>query len=136
MRRLLVTLSLLYACSASAELAIVVAKESPLQSLQKSDAANIFLAKTNRLADGSRIKPLELDDDNIKADFYKQVTGKTLPQINSYWTTLIFTGKGRPPRSLKESRRLIDLLKSDPQTITYLPIEQVDESLKVVLTFP
>lgn len=35
--------------------------------------------------------------------FYREIAGKTLPQINSYWTTLIFTGKGKPPRSIDET---------------------------------
>ena len=52
------------------------------------------------LADGNRVQPMELSDLGYKAIFYREISGKTLPQINSYWTTLIFTGKGKPPKNI------------------------------------
>ncbi len=135
MRWLMLPLLLIISCTATAELVVVVGKDSPLEELGRNEVANIFLAKTNRLADGSRIRPLELSDEGYKADFYRKIAGKTLPQINSYWTTLIFTGKGRPPKNVTETSSLVDKLNSDPHTISYLPLEQVTETMKVVHVF-
>lgn len=135
MRRLLAILIMLVSLSAQAEMAIVVSRDSPVGQLDKREVANIFLAKTNRINGGHRIQPLELNDENAKAIFYQRITGKSLPQINSYWTTLIFTGKGHPPKSFETIKRVLDILKTDPYAITYLPIDQVDDSMKVVHTF-
>lgn len=135
MRRLLALLALLLASASHAELAVVVGKDSPLDKLDEREVADIFLAKITRLADGSRVNPVELRDSAYKALFYREISGKTLPQINSYWTTLIFTGKGKPPRNIDEEKRLLELLNSDPHAISYIPVGQIRESLKVLYVF-
>ncbi len=135
MRRLLALIALLAATSSYAGLAVVVGKGSAIEKLDQREVANIFLAKTTQLPDGSRVKPVELNDNGYKTLFYREISGKTLAQINSYWTTLIFTGKGRPPKNIEEAGRLIELLNSDPHAISYLPLGQITESVKVLYIF-
>lgn len=135
MRAFFIGILLLVSLGARAEFAIVVGKNSPVDQLDKRVVADIFLAKSNRLPNGQRIKTLELDDDTLKAAFYEKISGKSLAQINSYWTTLIFTGKGRPPKTYATRESLLDMLRHDPYTISFLPIEQVNDSLKVVCLF-
>lgn len=136
MSRLLGLIALLaVSCASHADLAVVAARGSPIERLDAREVADIFLAKTTRLPDGSRVQPLELSDEGVKAEFYREISGKTLPQINSYWTTLIFTGKGRPPRNVEEIHRLIELLNSNPYAITYLPKGRITESMKVLHVF-
>lgn len=135
MRRLLAICAFLLASASHAELVVVAGKGSPIGKLGEREVADIFLARTSHLVDGSRVKPVELRESAYKATFYREISGKTLPQINSYWTTLIFTGKGRPPLSIDEVSRLIELLNSDPHAIAYLPLGQIGESLKVLYVF-
>lgn len=135
MRLLLGLIVLLAATASHAELAVVAGRSSPIEKLDEREVANIFLAKTTHLPNGNRVKPIELSDSGYKAVFYREISGKTLPQINSYWTTLIFTGKGRPPKSIEETSRLIEVLNNDPNTISYLPLGQITESVKVLHIF-
>lgn len=122
----------LLAGACHAEIAVVASKASPIDKLDGHEVADIFLAKTNYLRDGSRVTPLELRENPFRASFYRDISGKTLPQINSYWTTLIFTGKGKPPRNVEALEQLVELLESSPNAITYLPLEQVSGTLKVL----
>lgn len=135
MRTLLAVFLLLLAGQVQAEMVVVVNKDSPITSLELRDVANIFLAKSSHLESGERLMPIELDDDAARARFYKMICGKNLAQLNSYWTTLIFTGKGKPPRGLSSMRRLIELIDQDVHTITYLPEEAVTEQMRVVHSF-
>lgn len=135
MRCLLALVFFLLAPVSHAELAVVAGRDSPIEKLGEREVADIFLAKVSHLADGSRVKPVELRDSAYKADFYRGISGKTLPQINSYWTTLIFTGKGKPPRGVDEVERLIEVLNNDPHAIAYLPLGQTRASLKVLYIF-
>lgn len=132
MRHLLLAFILLVSADINAEIAVVVDIKSPVDKVDQREVANIFLAKTNRFPDGRRVRPIELSDDGIKASFYYKISGKTLPQINSYWTTLIFTGKGKPPRNIDKTPHLIEMLRNDPQAITYLPLEQITDSMRVI----
>jgi len=134
MRVLMTLMLLLCTLTVHAELLVVVAKDSPIESLSEHEVANIFLAKTNRLANGSRVIPLELKGLGQKTNFYYKISGKSPAQMNSYWATLIFTGKGRPPREFRLLEQLLRELADNPEAITYLPPGQIDSSVRVVYT--
>jgi hypothetical protein len=135
MRHLLGIFLLLLATTSHAELVVVAGKDSLIEKMDKRQVADIFLAKTTRLIGGSRVQPIELLNNDAKATFYFEISGKTIAQVNSYWTTLIFTGKGKPPKNVKEIGRLTEILNSDPYAITYLPLNQITESMKILHVF-
>ena len=135
MRQFIALLPLLLAATVQAEILVVVGENSPIETLNEKQVANIFLAKTNRLAGGGRVTPLELSGQEHKANFYHRISGKSPSQINSYWTTLIFTGKGKPPKEYRERKNLLHELDSNPGAITYIPAEQLSGRMKVVYTF-
>ena len=128
-------LLLISSLSAAAEIVVVVHQDSPLDKLSQRDVINIFLAKTNRNIDGERVTALEIDNSDYKEVFYKTISGKTIPQLKSYWSALIFTGKGKPPKSFNESESLVAELRSNLYAITYLPADQVTSSMKIVYNF-
>ena len=132
MRLALALAFLLLATASHAEIAVVAGRASQIAKLNEREVADIFLAKTSQLADGHRVNPLELRESGLKESFYRVICGKSLAQVNSYWTTLIFTGKGKPPRSIEGVEQLIARLNSDPQAIGYLPLDQVGASMKVL----
>ena len=137
MRALLTILLLMMSSSVwCGDMVVVVNKNSTVDKLDQRQVANIFLSKTNRLPDGSRVVPMELSDTEYKEAFYKEISGKNLAQIKSYWATLIFTGKGKPPRGVEETQDLITELSNNLKTISYLPIEQTTDAMKVVYSFP
>ncbi|MDH5784869.1 MAG: hypothetical protein OEZ16_04575 [Chromatiales bacterium] len=117
------------------EIAVVVPIKSPIQELTTHEVANIFLSKTTRSDEGLRIKTLELNSKEYKALFYGKISGKSLSQLKSYWSTIIFTGKGMPPKSFDNTSGLILELKQNDLAITYLPYDQVDTSMRVVYSF-
>ncbi len=134
--RLLIMLMMLILWSCSwqvrADMVVVVAKTSSITELTEREIKRFFLAKTRRLRNGRRIQPMELSGSDYKEHFYRLVAGKNLRQLNSYWTTLIFTGKGRPPKSMDKIEALVTEIANNPSAITYLPEEYLDERLKVV----
>lgn len=132
MRLLIATVLLSLTGMTQAEIVVVAGKDSRIDQLDERQVANLFLAKTNRLDDGSRVKLFELSDNRYRESFYKEIAGKSLPQIKSYWTTFIFTGKGRPPKTVDQARELIELLNKDPDAIGYMPLNQADGAVKVL----
>jgi len=116
------------------DLVVVVAKSSEIPQLSQREVQRIFLAKTRYASNGQRLEPYELSNDDYKSYFYKQISGKDLSQLNSYWTTLIFTGKGKPPKSVGHRNSLLDKLLRNPKAISYIPEEYLDDRFKVVHT--
>jgi len=118
------------------DMVVVVSKDSPVDALENQQIANIFLTRTNRYPNGHKATPIELSHSQIRESFYQQISGKTPTQLMAYWTTLIFSGKGKPPRGFGDIHSLITRLENSPGSISYLSLSQVTDDLKIVYRFP
>lgn len=138
MRRILFLMSLIWTVGiqAQTQMVIVVAKDAAIDELSEQHVSNIFLAKTESFPDGSKATPIELKNHPLKADFYAAISGKSSSQLSAYWTTLVFTGKGKPPKRYKNEAALIEKLLDLNGAITYLPQDLVTNDMKVIYRFP
>ncbi len=134
MKRLLLMLLLCVAPVSQAEIAVVVSKSFEMTALTDKEVANIFLSRTKRFPNGLKAQPVELKSADLRVPFYETIAGKTPTQLSAYWTTLIFTGKGRPPAKYESMDELILDVENSPGKIAYLPISLVTEGMKVVYT--
>ncbi|WP_340678415.1 hypothetical protein [Paraglaciecola sp.] len=117
------------------EIVVVVAKNSVINTLDEQYVANIFLARTKQYPNGEKAIPIEIKRSDIRTGFYQTISGKTPTQLNAYWTTLVFTGKGKPPLGLTDPKEVEQRLISRPGTITYLSADDVTDNMKVVYRF-
>lgn len=115
---------------------VVVAKDSNVNNLTEIEVANIFLARTRYYPNGERALPIELKNSSDRNDFYQAIAGKNSKQLMAYWTTLVFTGKGVPPKAFNDFQPLLDNLLSQKSKITYMASNLVTEQMKVVYRFP
>lgn len=118
------------------QMVVVVSKTSAVDALNNKNIANIFLTRTNRYPNGSKAVPIELSGGLLRNDFYQEISGKTPMELTAYWTTLIFSGRGRPPKGYADINSLIDRLETSPTAISYLSLAQVTDNMKVVYQFP
>lgn len=121
-RYLFISMLLAQAIFANSSLAIIVSKDSDIQKISKKDISKIFLSKTKNLPNGQKAITVELNDNKYKKIFYKQVSGKSLKRLKKYWATMIFTGKGQPPKKMSNSAELIEFVKNNVNAIAYLPM--------------
>ena len=135
MKTLLIVLLTVFSAVAYSDIVVVVSKDSITKELNSKQIANIFLSRTNRFPNGEKSTPIELKAGGIRSNFYKRISGKNPNQLAAYWTTLIFTGKGRPPKSYNDINDLIERIKIDPRTIAYLNVDQVTDAMKIVYHF-
>lgn len=123
----------LYAIHASAGIAVVTGKGSAVDSVTIADAKNVFLKKKDSL-NGVRLIPLDLPkEDASRETFYEVVVNKTPDQLLSYWSRLIFTGKGVPPEEASSVEELSYLLSQNLNLIGYVAADKVTSDMKVVL---
>ena len=115
---------------------VVMAKNAQVQSLDNQHVANIFLTRTNRFPNGSKAIPIELKNSDIREHFYEEISGKNPTQLMAYWTTLIFSGKGKPPKGYNNVGALISRLENNLGCISYMSLAQVTDDLKIVYRFP
>lgn len=115
---------------AHAEVAVIVnpgAAKAPSQ----SEVANIFLGKDKSLkgVDQAGWNP-------AKEAFYAGVTNKNESQLKSYWSGLIFTGKGQPLPSVADDAAVVARVAAEADAIGYVDSAAVNNSVKVLFTLP
>ena len=119
-----------------AEVVVVVGKDSPISSLSESQLRQLYLQGFGRVA-GFSVKVLDLpEDSHVRKDFYQEAVGKTPAQMKSYWSRMIFTGRGAPPRRVSGIRAMQVMLENNPELMGYLPGDQVSSGLKVLYRLP
>ncbi|MDH1668886.1 phosphate ABC transporter substrate-binding protein [Stutzerimonas stutzeri] len=118
------------AAMAQAEVAVIVnpaAAKAPSQ----SDVANIFLGK-----DKSKKGIDQAGWTPAKEAFYAGVTSKNESQLKSYWSGLIFTGKGQPLPSVADDAAVVAKVAAEADAIGYVDASAVNGSVKVLFTLP
>jgi ABC-type phosphate transport system substrate-binding protein len=125
----------LSACLCHAELVVVVPAKSPVTALSENEVADIFLGRTSQVPGGGTVVPIDLADDAAtRGKFYRIVCGKSPAQLRAYWSKLVFTGSGQPPREVADVQALKKLIAGGTNAIAYIDSGQLDASVKAVLT--
>jgi ABC-type phosphate transport system substrate-binding protein len=119
---------------ALAEMVVVVSAKSPVSALSKNQVLDIFLGKTGSFPDGSRAVPVDRGEDSaIRKEFYMEFAHKSPAQIKAYWTGIIFTGRGQPPREIAGGAEVKKFLVDNPSAISYIDKDLLDGSVKALL---
>jgi len=121
------------ATTAVADVVAVVSVKSPITALSKSQVTDIFLGKSNRFPDGTQAVPIDqIENAKVHDEFYASFADRTAAQIKAYWSRIIFTGRGQPPRAVPNSGELKQILAHDPRAIGYMERSALDDSVKVL----
>jgi ABC-type phosphate transport system substrate-binding protein len=120
----------------SAEISVIVSNNNPNTTINQTMVSKIFLGKAKSFPDGSQAVPIDQDDGAAARDaFNSTVLGKSSSQLKSYWSRLIFTGKGTPPKQSGNDAAVKQLVADNPNIIGYVDSSAVDDSVKVVHKF-
>lgn len=112
---------------------VVVANPSGPDALTKSQVSKLFLGKSKKLPTGAKAEVLEQSNGNAtRIAFHAAVTGKSEAQLQSYWSRLVFTGKGKAPKALSSSAQVKSKVAASANAIGYIDEADLDGSVKVV----
>ena len=120
--------------AATADVVVVVSAKSAVTTLSKSQAVDIFLGRVSRFPNGVLAVPIDqTDGSSIRDEFYAKMAGKSPAQIKAYWSKIIFTGRGQPPKTVSNSIEMKKRLLENPTAIGYIEDSKVDDSVRVLL---
>ncbi len=135
--RNLIGSSLLCAFSslACAEIAVIVNPANG-DTITKDDIASIYLGKTKTFPGGKNAIPLDRTEGSAsRVEFVSKVIDKDEAQMKAYWSRLIFTGKGVPPKVVESDAEVKEMVSRNPDTIGFIDAAGADASVKVVSKF-
>jgi len=97
--------------------------------------SRIFLGKSKSFPSGIPAIPINQSDNaQITNLFNKKVLNKSSSQLKAYWSKLVFTGKGTPPKSVNNDQQVMELVTNNPNFIGFISSDALDDSVKVIAT--
>ncbi len=119
----------------AAEVAVIV-HPSNAAAADQAEITRLFTGRGTSFAGGAKATPLNLAESAAgRADFDSKVLGKSSSQMKAYWSKLVFTGKGTPPKELADDAAMKAAVAADPSAIGYIDASAVDASVKVIGKF-
>ncbi|MFT6155087.1 MAG: hypothetical protein ACJA0E_002200 [Bermanella sp.] len=110
----------------------VVGASSPIAAASSSDVVKVFLGKKKNLGGVSAIPVDQEEGTAARNDFYSSIIKKSEAQLKSYWSRLIFTGKGQAPQVVGIDADIKVMVANNPNIIGYIEESQVDGTVKVI----
>lgn len=134
MKTLLIISCLFLSNLAQAAIAVVV-HPSNQTSLTQDDLVRLYTGKLSAFPDGASAIPVNLADSvPLRAEFDQKALGRSSSQVKAYWSKLVFTGKGTPPKEVASDSEVLELVASNPNLIGYVSAGAVSAKVKVLLT--
>jgi ABC-type phosphate transport system substrate-binding protein len=117
---------------AQAEIAVVV-HPSNAAAVDGTSLSRIFLGKAKNFSGGGQAVAInQAESSPITEEFNSKVLKKSGSQLKAYWSKLVFTGKGTPPKALSSDAEVISFVSSNPNSIGYVDAASVTGAVKVV----
>lgn len=115
---------------------VVIVHPSNSSGLDVAAINRLFTGKEKSFANGNKAIPIsQVSTAPATDEFNEKVLNKTSAQLKAYWSKLVFTGKGTPPKEMNDDQEVLKLVASNPDTIGYISSAAVDSSVKVVMEF-
>jgi ABC-type phosphate transport system substrate-binding protein len=136
-----VLLSLLCCCLApgvnswaqNGECRVVINIDNEIGAMEKTRISKIFLKQITKWDDGSTIEPVDQDSGSVVREaFSKDLHGRSVSSIKSYWQRIIFSGRGSPPPELDSDAKVIQFVSSRRGAIGYVSTSARLDGVKVL----
>jgi ABC-type phosphate transport system substrate-binding protein len=120
--------------SVRADVVAVVSAKSTVTTLTKAQLTDIFLGKVSRFPNGAPAVPIDQPEGSVARDeFYAKFIGKSAAQIKAFWSKIIFTGRGQPPKEVADSIEMKKRISENPAAVGYIEENAMDDTIKVVV---
>ncbi|MEO9947253.1 MAG: phosphate ABC transporter substrate-binding protein [Paraglaciecola sp.] len=115
-----------------AEVVVIVHPSNDANFSQKV-VQRIYLGKEKKFSDGKEVLPVnQVPSSAARESFDSDTLGRSTTQVAAYWSKLVFTGKGIPPKELDNDAAVIAIVAENPNAIGYIDSASVTGAVKAV----
>ena len=120
--------------AAASELVVIVSARSTAPVLRSDQVAAIFLGQSAQFPDGANVAAIDQPvGSSTRDEFYTRVASKSPALLKAYWSKLLFTGRGQPPREVDGNAAVKKLVADTPGLIGYIDRSALDATVRPVL---
>jgi ABC-type phosphate transport system substrate-binding protein len=119
--------------AADAGFQVIVHESNPTRSVTKEQLAAFFLKKTPRWPQGGPASPVDQGDSSpARAAFSKDVLGKSVAAVASYWQQQIFSGREVPPPQKNGDAAIVEFVKTNAGAVGYVAADATPAGVKIL----
>lgn len=123
----------LFLCANSySEMVAVVNLKSPLTEISKSELKMIYTGRKVRWGNNEITRPATVVNKKFNKVFVTNVLKMDYKRYQTYWKKAIFTGKLRPPKSFKDTRKMLDYINRTTGAIGVVERQNVTSNVKIL----
>jgi len=100
--------------------------------ISAQELKGIFLEERNSLGDGTHVEPVLQKNGAAHQAFLRQVLGRNDDTLQTYYRTLVFTGRGSMPKALGSDAEVMAYVAQTKGAIGYVSAETTPEGVKVL----
>ncbi len=121
---------------ARADIVVIVAGNAPVTNTSPTSIRDIFLDRVHTFDNDVAVIPV--NNRSLMKYFYLRVADRNQNEMESYWSKLLFTGRGEPPTALEDDSLVIKIIENNPNMIGYVNSTSIkdDTKVKVLETIP
>lgn len=115
------------------EVVIIVHPSNALTEISVDDVKKIYLGKKKFFPGGGKVVPGDQPKGTeSRKFFYGGIIGRSESKLKSYWSRLIFTGKGSPPKVVGFDRIVKEWVANKPKAMGYIMRSEADDTVKIL----
>lgn len=115
-----------------ADLKVIANPSVAASSVSSDDLKGVFLATKTSLSDGSHVEPVLEKDGPVHEAFLKEFVGKTDAALQTYYRSLVFTGKASMPKQLASDADVMAYVAKTKGAIGYVSSATSTSGVKVL----
>ncbi len=112
---------------------VVVHPATPVTTLTVAQVSQLFLRTKRTWDDGVPVAPVDQLPGALREAFSKQVFGRSVSAIKSYWQSQLFAGRGVPPPEVRNDAAVVAHVTQTPGAIGYVSADAPVGTAKVVV---
>lgn len=127
-----IVLALGSASASAADIKIIANSSVGASSVSAEELKGVFLDTKSSLSDGSHVEPVLLKSGAVHEAFLKDYVGKSDSALETYYRSLVFTGKGSMPKSFASEADVVAYVEKTKGAIGYVSAATATAGAKVL----
>jgi hypothetical protein len=106
--------------ASAADIKVIANPNIGASSVSADELKGVFLVTKSSLSDGSHVEPVLEKDGPVHEAFVKEYLGKTDSALQTYYRSLVFTGKAAMPKTLAADAEVVAYVAKTKGAVGYV----------------
>jgi len=118
--------------SVAGDVKVIANSSVKADTISATDLKRLFLEEKNSLGDGKHVEPVLEKDGPVHEAFLREYLGMSEDDLQAYYSTLVFTGRGFTPKALGSDAEVVAYVARTRGAVGYVSSSASTEGVKTL----